>query len=317
MFDSLWELLVWLFSCYVVVRVGKCAIILIRGFIAHFLWPEHDLTPYLDKWTVVTGGTDGIGRCYIEELAAKRGVRKFYLLGRNPTKLDAVRKDLEEKYSCEVITKVFDFEKEDLEKLPEDLKTLDIGILINCAGMGPSQVADFSELPNNLPSTIYKVNLLSPTKMVELILPGMLERDCGIIVNFSSITGWRPLPYMSSYPSSKAALSFFTDTLAHEFHGKSKVKIQCLIPLLVATKIAHYDSDEANNIFVIDPQKYAAQAVHLIGIWSLATGCILHDVQVALGTLIGFPLFKAVFVPFVMLGIHKKRVAAYQAKKSE
>uniref|UniRef100_A0A1I7YYS1 Estradiol 17-beta-dehydrogenase 12 n=1 Tax=Steinernema glaseri TaxID=37863 RepID=A0A1I7YYS1_9BILA len=274
--------------------------------------PKHPLSRFL----VVTGGTDGIGRCYIDELANTRGVRKFYLLGRNPAKLEKVKKELVEKFNCEVKTSVFDFEKDDVETLPEELKTLDVGILINCAGIGPAQVADFSELPNNLPTSIYKVNLLTPTKMIELILPGMIKRDLGIVVNVSSMTCWRPLPYMSTYPASKAAVSFFSDTLAYELHGKSKVRIQCLVPLLVATKIASYDTDEANDIWVIDPRTYAKQAVHLIGQWSLAPGCFLHDVQVALGTLIGFPLFRAVFVPLVMLGVHKQRVAAYQAKKS-
>ncbi|KAK0396366.1 hypothetical protein QR680_001692 [Steinernema hermaphroditum] len=316
MLDSVCQLVVLLASSYIVVRVTKTLIILAHSIIAHFIWPEHDLTPYLDKWTVVTGGTDGIGRCYIEELASTRGVRKFYLLGRNPTKLEKVKNELVERYSCEVITKVFDFEKDDVEQLPEALKSMDVGILVNCAGIGPSQVADVTELPNNLPSTIYKVNLLTPTKMIELILPGMVKRNLGIVVNFSSMTCWRPLPYMSTYPSSKAALSFFSDTLSYELHGKSNVRVQCLIPLLVATKIASYDSEEANDIWVIDPKTYAKQAVHLIGQWNLAPGCFLHDIQVALGTLIGFPLFRAVFVPFVMLGVHKKRVASYQAKKS-
>lgn len=43
---------------------------------------------------VVTGCTDGIGRAYTEELAAKRGVRKFYLIGRNKKKLKTVENEL-------------------------------------------------------------------------------------------------------------------------------------------------------------------------------------------------------------------------------
>lgn len=96
-------------------------------------------------FSVITGATDGIGRAYIEELAKTRGIRKFYLIGRNIDKLNKTRKELglrkaemneelrritlEETYGCEIKHFVHDFEKDDLSHLPEELKTLDIGIL--------------------------------------------------------------------------------------------------------------------------------------------------------------------------------------------
>jgi 17beta-estradiol 17-dehydrogenase / very-long-chain 3-oxoacyl-CoA reductase len=115
--------------------------------------------------------------------------------------------------------------------------------------------------------------------MTETVLPGMLKRDCGIIVNVASMTGWRPLPYMSTYPASKAAISFYSDCLADEF-AKTNVKIQCLIPLLVATKIASYEADEANDIFVVKTDTFAKYAVNIIGNYRLSTGCFAHDMQV-------------------------------------
>jgi hypothetical protein len=72
----------------------KFANIIVRSVSAHFISTPLDLTPYLDGWTVVTGGTDGIGRAYIEELAKTRGVRKFYLIGRNKVKLEEVKKKM-------------------------------------------------------------------------------------------------------------------------------------------------------------------------------------------------------------------------------
>lgn len=116
--------------------------------------------------------------------------------------------------------------------------------------------------------------------MTELILPGMLKRDQGVIVNIASMTGWRPLPYMSTYPASKAGISFYSDCLADEF-AHTNVKIQCLIPLLVATKIASYDSHEANDIFVVKAETFARYAVNIIGNFRLSTGCFPHDMQVS------------------------------------
>lgn len=118
---------------------------------------------------------------------------------------------------------------------------------------------------------------------------------------------------MSTYPASKAAISFYSDTLADEF-SHTNVKIQCLIPLLVATKIAFYERHEANDIWVIDPDTFCRQAVNIIGRFRLSTGCFYHDMQIAFGTLISFWFFKQLFVPFVMLGVHKTRVATFVAK---
>ncbi|PIO53655.1 hypothetical protein TELCIR_25003, partial [Teladorsagia circumcincta] len=114
--------------------------------------------------------------------------------------------------------------------------------------------------------------------MTELILPGMIRRNRGCIVNVSSMTGWRPLPYLSTYPASKAAISFFSDALSDEFRH-TNVRIQCLVPLLVATKVASYETCEANNVFVITPEHYAKQAVRAIGRFEILTGCFQHDMQ--------------------------------------
>ncbi|CAD5216577.1 unnamed protein product [Bursaphelenchus okinawaensis] len=316
MFDCLWSISYHLVISYFTFRLLKFLYIVAYSVYGHFVATPVDLTSYKDKWTVVTGCTDGIGRAYIEELCQTRGIRKYYLIARNPKKLENTVNELKESYGCEIKTAIFDFEKDDLDKLPAELKTLDVGILINCAGIGPAEVGNFLELPAGSPTQIMKVNLMSNLRMTELILPGMLKRDQGIIVNIASMTGWRPLPYMSTYPASKAAISFYSDTLADEF-GHTNVKIQCLIPLLVATKIAFYEKEEANDIWVIDPQTYARYAVNIIGRFRLSTGCFFHDMQIAFGTLISFWMFKQLFVPFVMLGVHKKRVNSYNAKKTE
>lgn len=276
----------------------------------HVLQPSRDISSVKSMWTVVTGCTDGIGRAYIDELASSRGIRKFYLIARSKDKLERVKQELEESYNAEVRTCVFDFEKDDLQNLPSELTELEIGILVNCAGIAPHLVANLIELPNGLPSKILRVNLLPTVKLIEMILPGMIKRDKGFVVNVSSMTCWRPLPYMSTYPASKAAISFFSAALFDEFKH-TNVHVQCLIPLLVATKVASYGVDDECTCLVISAKNYAKQAVRLIGNYSIATGCMLHDFEIAFGTLLGFSQFKTIFVPFGMLGIHKKRVAEY------
>ncbi|EYB86360.1 hypothetical protein Y032_0280g1217 [Ancylostoma ceylanicum] len=280
MLSALWTYIWWAVTSYFVVRVLKCLFILVKSVIVHFITPIYDLDHLKDSWTVVTGGTDGIGRAYIEELAKSRGIRKFYLIGRNRQKLDKVVSELRDRYDAECKTAIFDFECDGFEKLPQELKDMDVGILINCAGIAPNQVANFMELPDGTASKIFRVNLMSNVKMLELVLPGMIKRNKGCVVNFSSMTGWRPLPYISAYPASKAAISFFSDCLSDEFRH-TNVRIQCLIPMLVATKVASYEVDEANNLFVVTPENYAKQAVRAIGRFEILTGCVQHDVQPA------------------------------------
>ncbi|ETN78756.1 hypothetical protein NECAME_10170 [Necator americanus] len=376
----------WTVVSYIVVRLLKCSFILVKSIIVHFITPIYNLDHLRDAWTVVTGGTDGIGRAYIEELARTRGLKKFYLIGRNRQKLDRVVKELCERYDAECKTTVFDFEYDSYEKLPQELSDMDIGILINCAGISSNQVGDFMELPKGTASKILRVNLMSSIKIQHVCtsvlllsqsngffypyslktllcsfynhsilvfcVPGRENiRNLAFYVDYltslNTFQGWRPLPYISTYPASKAAISFYSDCLSDEFRH-TNVRIQCLIPMLVATKVASYEISEANNLFVVTPENYAKQAVRAIGRFEIITGCVQHDVQlremtprcfgwekqvilfgrsgisnrdmrscknigmIALGTLISFWVFKQIYVPIVMLGIHKERVAAYQ-----
>jgi len=126
----LWDCAWWIVASYATFRGMKFLYIFLHSIYGHFFSTPLDLTPFLSSWTVVTGCTDGIGRAYVEELAKARGVRKFYLIGRNAGKLERVKKELEESYEgCEVRTAVFDFEKDDFDRLPKELGELDVGIL--------------------------------------------------------------------------------------------------------------------------------------------------------------------------------------------
>lgn len=80
--------------------------------------------------------------------------------------------------------------------------------------------------------------------------------------------------------SSKAAISFFSDALADEFKH-TNIKIQCLIPSLVSTKLASYEPGDT-ELFVVDTNVFAKQAVNIIGKCRLSTGCFQHDLQVCL-----------------------------------
>jgi hypothetical protein len=86
---ALWWLKTW-FSF----RLLKFGYIFMMSIYGHFFARPVDLNPFKNRWTVVTGCTDGIGRAYIEELCISRGIRKFFLIARNQKKLDRVVREL-------------------------------------------------------------------------------------------------------------------------------------------------------------------------------------------------------------------------------
>uniref|UniRef100_A0A914UGK9 Uncharacterized protein n=1 Tax=Plectus sambesii TaxID=2011161 RepID=A0A914UGK9_9BILA len=312
MFEWIYAI-IWAFiSSYLVMRLYNGLWVIVRLIYLWYIRPKLDLSPYKNLWTVVTGGTDGIGKAYTIELA-RRGMRKFMLIGRNPSKLKNVADILKRDHKCEVETYVFDFANDDLKQLPKQLTEYEIGILVNCAGVAVEKIERLTEHEEGLASSILQVNLMSTVKMIELVMPGMVARDRGIVVNVASITGWRPLPYMSAYPASKAGVTFFSQALYEEY-AKTNVKVQCLVPILVATKLASYDGKDADGYVVISPETYAKDAVDVIG-YRNCTGSKAHEVQIALLALFSFWLFKVLFVPLVLLTLHKNRMTTKPAEK--
>uniref|UniRef100_A0A914C7Y6 Uncharacterized protein n=1 Tax=Acrobeloides nanus TaxID=290746 RepID=A0A914C7Y6_9BILA len=130
----LYNIVWWIVSSYITFRFVRSTHVLLRSIWAHFFSTPLDLKPYQDSWTVVTGCTDGIGRAYIEELAKARGIRKFYLIGRNPEKLNKINNELTSRYNCEIKTAIFDFEKDDLDRIIDlpGFRDLEVGILSMC-----------------------------------------------------------------------------------------------------------------------------------------------------------------------------------------
>lgn len=179
----------WIVSSYITIRILRALWVLLTSLWAHFIARPLDLTLYQDSWTVVTDANDDLGQAYVEELAKTRGVRKFYLMGRNPIKLAEFESELVKRYQCDVKMRVFDFERDDLEEIPEDVKMLDVGILLNSVDATPEMNGRFMEQTDGTGSKLVKANVSGAIKMIEFILPGMVERNKGIIVNISSALG--------------------------------------------------------------------------------------------------------------------------------
>ncbi|XP_060015352.1 very-long-chain 3-oxoacyl-CoA reductase isoform X3 [Lagenorhynchus albirostris] len=182
---------------------------------------EPGVGPGLGEWAVVTGSTDGIGKSYAEELA-KRGM-KIVLISRSQDKLNQVSSEIREKFKVETKTIAVDFASEDIyDKIKTSLAGLEIGVLVNNVGISYEYPEYFLDVPD-LDGTIKKlinVNVLSVCKMTWLVLPGMVERSKGAILNISSASGMYPVPLLTLYSATKAFVDFFSRCLHEEYKSK-------------------------------------------------------------------------------------------------
>nr|XP_058925914.1 very-long-chain 3-oxoacyl-CoA reductase isoform X2 [Kogia breviceps] len=182
---------------------------------------EAGVGPGLGEWAVVTGSTDGIGKSYAEELA-KHGM-KIVLISRSQDKLNQVSSEIREKFKVETKTIAVDFTSEDIyDKIKTSLAGLEIGVLVNNVGTSYEYPEYFLDVPD-LDSTIKKlinVNALSVCKMTWLVLPGMVERSKGVILNISSACGMYPVPLLTMYSATKAFVDFFSRCLHEEYKSK-------------------------------------------------------------------------------------------------
>lgn len=147
---------------YIIYRVARTVFALFEAIYLYHIYPffcEPDLNKFKNRWTVVTGGTDGIGKAYLKELA-RRGLRCFMVIGRNQAKLDAIKNELEDRYPHSTIkTYLFDFNSGEFEALRNELSAMDIGLAINSVGVGREYLERFGDNPD-ADSQILRVNAL-------------------------------------------------------------------------------------------------------------------------------------------------------------
>ncbi|XP_043981219.1 very-long-chain 3-oxoacyl-CoA reductase-A [Gambusia affinis] len=249
---------------------------LLTGFRIWILGNGQLLTPRLGKWAVVTGATDGIGKSYAEELA-RRGFAMM-LISRSQEKLDDVARSLEEQFKVETRTIAVDFGRLDIySKIEEGLANLEIGVLVNNVGVSypyPEYYLHIPDLEKFITNTI-NVNITSVCQMTRLVLPKMVERSKGIILNISSASGMYPVPLLTVYSATKAFVDFFSRGL-HEEYRRQGIIIQSVLPFFVATKMTRIRKPTLDKP---TPERYVAAELNTVGLQSQTNGYFPHAVM--------------------------------------
>jgi short-subunit dehydrogenase len=183
------------------------------------------------KTAFVTGATSGIGASYARRFASEG--YDLILTGRRIDKLNALADRLREEYAVCVETLCIELsDKEEIERFEQTVCGGEIDVLVNNAGFGCNAL--FSEGPAETWEAMVNAHVLAPMRLARAVLPGMLARKKGAIINVSSDGAFLLIPKNAVYASTKAFLKIFTESLHLELAGTG-VRVQAVCPGLTKT----------------------------------------------------------------------------------
>ena len=224
------------------------------------------------KTTLITGATSGIGLACAHKFA-QAGYR-LILNGRKAERLEQLASELKAKGAA-VLSLCFDVRdreaaKKAIAQLPADWQTIDV--LINNAGLalglGKEYEGSFSDW-----DTMIDTNIKGLLNLTRLVVPGMVERNRGHVINIGSVAGDAAYANGNVYCATKAAVKALSDGLRIDL-AHTAVRVTNLKPGLVETNFSvtrfHGDRQRADNVYkgikplsgddIADVALYAAQA---------------------------------------------------------
>lgn len=249
----------------------------------------------MKRIVLITGATSGIGEACARRFA--KGGFNLILTGRNEEKLQAVRKVAEQE-GADVI--LLQYDVRDRQAAMKAVSSLDdnwkqIDVLINNAGLALGLEKEYEGDMDDW-ATMIDTNIKGLLTMTRLIVPGMIARNHGHVINIGSVAGDAAYAGGGVYCATKAAVKAITDGLRIDV-ADTAVRVTNVKPGLVETNFSvirfHGDKDRADNVYkgikpltgddIADVAFYAASApehVQIAEVLVLAThqanGTVIH-----------------------------------------
>ena len=215
------------------------------------------------SWVLVTGASAGIGRAICYELALK-GLN-VVAVARNESALTELKTDLENRYSVQVFSIVLDLASENFyEVILRETKTLDIGLVVPCAG--EVYAGEFAKSDSSINKKIIDLNVSHPMLLVQAFVNKLIARKRGGVLFISSTFGYQAVPYFANYAATKAYVLAFGEALHVEL-ARFGIDVTTVSPGLTSTKMSQNLPIDFKKmpIFEMSPQEVAKFSVAHLG----------------------------------------------------
>ncbi len=215
----------------------------------------------MKKHALITGASQGLGRA-VAMLLARRG----YALTINARREETLTETARELSRFTVVERVPGDVSEIAEQLAEraHYRFGPVDVLINNASeLGPSPMPRLEEYPWDALLQVFRVNVVAPVHLTQLLLPSMKARGRGAIINITSDAGVNAYPGWGGYGASKAALEHASRTLAAELEG-SGIRVYVVDPGDMNTEMHRLAEPGVDLSHLPSPDSVAPAIVELL-----------------------------------------------------
>lgn len=208
---------------------------------------------------LITGASTGIGATYADRFA-QRG-HPVVLVARNTARLEELAARLAREYHVKTHVLTADLtvpaERAKVEQRLRDDET--IGMLVNNAGMGGGSV--LAQTPPDVVQAMIELNVTAPSRLIAALLPRLVTRGHGSIINIASALAIAPELFGGAYAASKSYVLTYTIAL-HKQVAERGIRVQCVLPGVTRTDIweqaGGLDAIPAHMIMEVDEMVDAA-----------------------------------------------------------
>lgn len=204
---------------------------------------------------LITGASAGLGMAFARSYAARGN--DLILVARRAERLEELAKELTAKHNVRADVVAADLSAADAaDRVMDEIarRGLAVDILVNNAGFGAR--GDFAELDAGMQLRMVDLNCRTLVALCHAVLPGMIARRSGGILNIASTAAFQPGPWMAVYYASKAFVLSFSEALHEEVKAKG-VRVATLCPGATKTEFGDV-ADMANSTlfkFAGDPDQ--------------------------------------------------------------
>lgn len=235
-----------------------------------FILPSVDYSKYgagKGKYCVVTGASDGIGK----EFSLQMARRKFnlVLISRTLSKLEALQKEIQEKYGVDVKILSIDVStdvSENYAAIREVCEGLPVTVLVNNVGQSHSVPVPFLDTDETELRNIITINNTFTLLITQIIAPIIVKTSSsskcrGLILTMGSFGGLVPTPLLATYSGSKSFLQGWSSSLAGELKEKN-VDVELIISYLVTSSMSKV---RRTSMMIPNPKNFVASALKNVG----------------------------------------------------